>query len=395
MIDHYMVPKALVHSDIYKNINSDAAVLYAFLFDKTIVSELDSDVILDDDGRKLFISCPFSEMASDLQFDEELICILISELTASRLLRVVEQPNGNPPVIFVFAVLSDTQPPGPSFENSNIVQEKTKKAADITHPDIDIQDIPPKDMPAPVAPVPAESNDDCDVRPETAEIVALPENSSNNDEPPPEHRPIFEAWLDVFGNEADDSIKNSLLKFLDFMDADLIRYAIFSAEDDTDPSAEKTPSFVHSRLNYYINHNYKTVGMLPDSQPSQKTAPPAFPPSYSPDPVSHPIVPPPVVPQPVVPPLPYSAPSAEPAPISQSSDNRIVALQAACNNEFSPCVVQEFWVSMQDYIDESHWDDLPYLSNWLSEKYNIMHSKLAGGDMIVRSTKVQDLINNK
>ena len=249
MSNNYIIPKVLIHSDRYKNLQTDAAVLYSVLFDKTVVSDEDVDVLICEDGRRLFVTYPVTGILSDLKFDEKLTDILIRELVTADLIKVVEQQNGNPPVIIVFPV------PGEPVHN------------DVS-----------SDLYDPADPIGCDNT----ANPFAADIAVIPVSPAN---------------------------------------------PILRSNDDVNP---------------------------------------ASPISISEDSV---------------------AAAAHPA------GNRIIILQTACNNEFSPSVVREFWVSMQDVIDETRWDDFDYLSGWLNSRYREMHSKVAGGDMSVRIALLQDLIS--
>ena len=310
MGDNYLIPKVLIHSDRYKNLQTDAAVLYAVLFDKSIMSDDDDDVLIGDDGRKLFITSPVSEIIAGLDFVDKRAEILLRELDSEGLIKVVGQGNGNPPGIIVFPIsgeaggmLSDEAGDLLSDEADDLLSDE---ADDLLSDEID-------------RPVSAE-NDRREVSSVKLRFIG-----------PPVAAVSCEAVSDpVFAKAEPDP-----------------DYTQTESEPDY-TLAESEPGFV---MNEYIPiHELKT----PVSDFSNNAA-------------------------------------SAPHPVS----NRILALQGACNNEFSPSDVRELWISMQDVIDEARWDDLDFLSGWLRSIYSEMHSRVAGGDKFVRIALLQDLISEK
>jgi len=301
--DNYLIPKVLIHSSRYKKLQTDAAVLYAVLFDKSIVSDDDDDVLIGDDGRKLFITNPVSEIIAGFDFVDKRAEILLRELDSEGLIKVVGQGNGNPPGIIVFPVseeadglLSEEADSLPSEEIDRPVSGETDRR--------EVSSVKLRFIGSPVA---AES---CKALIDPAFTKAEPDPDYTQGEPDPDYT---------------------------------------QGEPDPDyTQGESEPVFVPNE--YVPIHELQT----PVSDFSNNAV-------YAPHPVS----------------------------------NRILALQGACNNEFSPSDVRELWISMQDVIDEARWDDINYLSGWLRSMYSEMHSRVAGGDKFVRIALLQDLISEK
>ena len=278
MRDNYLIPKVLIHSDRYKNLQTDAAVLYAVLFDKSIMSDDDDDILVGDDGRRFFITSPVSEIVAGFDFVYKRAEILLRELDSEGLIKVVGQGNGNPHGIIVFPVSDGTERTAVEGIECPAAEEPERPAAE-----------------EPERPVAEELE-----RPAVEELecpaVEEPECPAAEE---PERREVSSVKLRYIGSPVVSEPREVVTDF------------------DND-----------------------------------NTAPP---------------------------------------PVS----NRILVLQSACNNEFSPSVVRELWISMQDVIDKEHWDDLDFLSGWLRSMYGEMHSRVAGGDMFVRIALLQDLISEK
>jgi len=284
--DNYLIPKVLIHSERYKNLQTDAAVLYAVLFDKSIVSDEDDVALVGDDGRKLFITCPVSEIISGLDFVDKRADILLRELDSEGLIKVVGQGEGNSRGIIVFPV-SD----GSGCKASEGIDLPIPEETD--HPPCEGTECPP---------------------------------SEEIDNPASEE--IDSPASEVIERRAVSSVK--------------LRYI------GSPVVAESVPEFVPDE---YISLHERQTHVSSSSDDA----------------------------------------ACAPHPVS----NRIIALQGACNNEFSPSDVRELWISMQDVIDEARWDDLDFLSGWLRAMYSEMHSRVAGGDKFVRIALLQELISEK
>ena len=310
MRDNYLIPKVLIHSDRYKNLQTDAAVLYAVLFDKSIVSDDDDEVLPGGDGRRLFITSPVSEIIAGLDFVDKRAEILLRELDSEGLIKVVGQGNGDLTGIIVFPVSERTERPAADGINCLSVEElecpdseglDRSAVEELDHPVSDAHDrrevssVKLRYIGSPVVAEPLE---------------AVTDPAFLKVEPGPVYAPV--------GSEPE-----------------------FVPDRYMPLQEHQTP--VSNNAIYADNANYADNA---DSAP-------------------HPV------------------------------SNRIIALQGACNNEFSPSVVRELWISMQEVIDEDRWDDLDFLSGWLRSMYSEMHSRVAGGDMFVRIALLQDLISKK
>jgi len=280
LADNYLIPKALIHSDRYKNLQTDAAVLYAVLYDKSIVSDEDDGVLLSDDGRRLFINSPVGDIIAGLDFVDKRAEILLRELDCEGLIKVVGQADGSHSGITVFPVSEGTGSPAYEKPDSPACEKPDSPACEKPDsPACEKHDSPAYEKP---------------------------------DSPPSEKHEHREA----------SSVK--------------LRY--IGPTVVAEPCEVVTdPTITNDSANYSDN--------------------------------------------------------ADSAPLPVS--NRIIALQGACNYEFSPSDVRELWISMQDVIDEARWDDLDFLSVWLRSMYREMHSRVAGGDRFVRIALLHDLIGEK
>jgi len=313
--DNYLIPKVLIHSDRYKNLQTDAAVLYAVLFDKSIVSDDEDGVLIGDDGRKLFITNPVSEIIAGLDFVDKRAEILLRELDSEGLIKVVGQVGGNPPGIIVFPVCEGIDRPAcegvdrPACEGIERREVSSVKLRYIG------------------APVVAESCEIESCETESCETISCETESCETVTDP------------AFASAEPESVYSQAAP------------EPLYAQAEPEPVYSQAESEPEIMSNDHIPlHEHQT----PLSDFSDKAG-------FAPHPVS----------------------------------NRIIALQNACNNEFSPSVVRELWISMQDVIDEARWDDLDFLSGWLNSLYVEMHSRVAGGDKFVRIALLQDLISGK
>ena len=308
--NNYLIPKVLIHSDRYKNLQTDAAVLYAVLFDKSIVSDEDDDVLIGDDGRKLFITSPVREIIAGFDFVDKRAEILLRELDSEGLIKVVGQGNGNPQGIIVFPVTEGAD----SLLSEGIDRPVTEWT---DHPVTEEIDCP------------------------VTEEIDRPVSEGTD------RREVSSAKLRFIGSPV----------------------AAGSCEAVTDPAfakVETDPEYTQAESEPV----YTGIKSEPEFVPNE----------YIP---MHELQ------------TQFSDSSGNTASAPHPVSNRIIALRSACNNEFSPSDVRELWISMQDVIEEARWDDLNYLSAWLRSMYSEMHSRVAGGDKLVRIALLQDLISEK
>jgi len=356
--DNYLIPKVLIHSDRYKNLQTDAAVLYAVLFDKSIMSDDDDDVLIGDDGRRLFITSPVSEIIADLDFVDKRAEILLRELDSEGLVKVVGQGNGSLSGIIVFPV-------------SEGIDRPAAKGIDC--------------LPAEVSERPAHEEPECPAveeleRPASEELdrPASEELERPAHEEPecPASEELDRPASEVLERPASEKLECPASERIGRREVSSVKLRYIGSPIVAEPLEAVTDSV-------FVNIEPGPVYTQVDSE--RELVPNGYMPLHEHQtPVSD------------------SFGNAGPAHNTDSADfaphpvsNRIIALQYACNNEFSPSDVRELWISMQDVIDEDRWDDLDFLSGWLRSMYTEMHSRVAGGDKFVRIALLQDLISEK
>jgi len=425
MSKFYIVPKGLIHSEKYKGLGGSAKLLYVLMYDKSLIREGDSDdVLIGDDGRRLFINYSVDEMSSDLFSDIGAVHSYVSQLSEVGLIRVVEQRGGVAPVIFVHGVYEcpGSMPPN-DISKVPLSPEPTDelaKTSDHQPEDLDngsasvISESTLCESAPEVCPSTSAGLSDCQFSLET-EYSGDTEHDHIDDDVEYEHsnpiaeptvfdryseveKELFGFWFDEIGTEPSVGVVKGLSTYLAHMSMEVIKYAIMSV----DKSSVDCTYQVSALLKDYRARGVNSLSDLTAELNSVSVSDFVPAPVLHPDPVAEPERVPEVEPEPA--PIPQPDIEPEPAPIPQLDiespktnvvgANRLVVLSGVCRNEFSIAYVHEIWVSMSKVIDSSHWDDLTYISNWLKEKYEIMDSKARGGETLCRLGMLMRLIED-
>jgi hypothetical protein len=335
LYNYYFLPPAITKltKEFYERLDAAALTLYAFLYTKTLIFDHEDSpgTLLGDDGRRLFITYAYEDLVRELEWHSGGgVKDSLEVLTRLTLVNVVEQRNGMPHVIFVF-----------SPEHTDLLQSGNSMN-EITDAHIVAAD---NDE--------AFNASDCDV-------VDTTDDSGAGS--------IVECWVQVFGEypdaEGDVDVLNALLSYLPDMDISVIKYALFAMTQDNKRSFGFVTEFLEECKKSGVKHFDEIEEIVDTSAPdiADESAK-----------VSEPV-------------------SAHADADSLTFANRITALIEACNNEFTALDINEVWVSMQEVVDATFWEDYSYLHNWLKAKYGLMDARVKGGERVVRLNMLMRII---
>lgn len=189
--NHFIIPKSIAAA--LKSENTATLLTYAGLYTDSITDEK-YDGITNEDGLKLFITLDTETISNETNLTNEQISASIAELQKGGFIRVVKQPNGRPPVIFV----------------EPINTEETGNNAD-GQPDVPLN--------------------------ETTE----PEHIYT-----PAETEIIGCWEEVFGDKPNQETITQLSEYLTIMDSSLLMLAIYDSEDDDDSVISKLEAYKQS-----------------------------------------------------------------------------------------------------------------------------------------------------
>jgi hypothetical protein len=338
----FFLPKAASKAiDFFEGFEAAELFLYAVLFTKSLVFDYDENpgVLLGDDGRRLFVTCSYEDLARELGWlNVDNVKYGLDVLTSVKLVNVVEQRNGMPPVIFVHmpAPLHAGLLQSGSGVNENHDLQVVNAADDKAFIDSHHEGVVEIDY--------ADEVDDSDYVSDDFKLIAG-------------------CWFEMFNTYPDMDVLNSLISYLPVMDVSVITYAIYACKNDSGRAFELVTSILDECKSSGIKHAdaLKNIAFHVENHAGADAH------GDGGVAVSEEV----------------DVAVAEPVP-GVTFANRITALIEACNNEFSALDINEVWVSMQDVVDSVYWENYPYLHDWLRQRYSLMDDRVKGGERVVR-----------
>jgi hypothetical protein len=365
----YFLPKVVFSKaiDFFEGLEATEVYLYAVLFTKSLVFDYNENpgVLLGDDGRRLFITCSYEDLARELGWlSIDNVKYGLDVLAGAKFVNVVEQRNGMPPVIFVHLPVSVHTG---LLQSENSANESSCKA--VVSDDDELSGSPSAYHEDVVV------LDDANVV-DSAGIV----DADNGEQPlgamSDGVKEIVGCWFNAFKTYPEIDVLNALVSYLEVMDVSIVKYAIYACENDCVGAMGLITKVLEECKISGIKHIDELEDPSDDAEEiTEESGSVSL--SASSDTGD------------------AAGVITEEAAVDSSVitfANRITALREACKNEFSALDINEVWVSMQEVVDAAYWDNYAHLYDWLKSKYEHMDARVKGGERVVRLNMLMRII---